>query len=150
VTYRHYRYAALGLAGIGIAISAYLTITHAAGHEPSCLGGSHACATVAASRYSEIGPFRVAELGIVGYLALAVIALLRGDMARTIGAALAITALVFSGWLTWLELTRIHAICQWCAASAVVTVLLAIVHVGWLLRTAPPEDAVTKLGKDLL
>ena len=49
-------------------------------------------------------------------------------------ALLALVGAGFSAWLTFVELTKIDAICQWCAASAVIMVLLAIVSVIRLLR----------------
>jgi uncharacterized membrane protein len=33
-------------------------------------------------------------------------------------------ALLFTGYLTWLELFVIHAICRWCVSSAVIVVTL--------------------------
>ena len=60
-----------------------------------------------------------------------------GEYGR-IGAAL--TALIgcgFSIYLTYRELFTIHAICQWCVASAVLMTLLAIACTMRLLRAAP-------------
>jgi uncharacterized membrane protein len=41
----------------------------------------------------------------------------------------------FSMYLTWAELFRIHAICQWCVASATIMTVLMIVSVARLMRT---------------
>ena len=45
---------------------------------------------------------------------------------------------LFSGWLTWLEIARIHAICRYCVMSAVLVLLLFVLSVRDLraLRTA--------------
>jgi len=43
----------------------------------------------------------------------------------------------FSGWLTYLELFVIHAICQWCVVSAVL--VLAIFLVSLWDYMAPEE-----------
>ncbi|CAN5917565.1 hypothetical protein BH11GEM1_BH11GEM1_20960 [soil metagenome] len=37
------------------------------------------------------------------------------------------TGVMFSAWLTWLELYVIHAICRWCVVSAVLATLLLLV-----------------------
>ena len=59
--------------------------------------------------------------------------------AATFGLALAGT--IFAGYLTYVELFVLEAICQWCVVSAVLTVLLLLtegVLVGRLL--AIPEE----------
>jgi len=40
----------------------------------------------------------------------------------------------FSGYLTYRELFTIHAICQWCVASAVVMTVLCVLSVLRYLR----------------
>jgi uncharacterized membrane protein len=65
--------------------------------------------------------------GIVGYVLLLGSALVRGDLGRFAGFALSLVGFGFSVYLTYLELFRIHAICQWCVGSAVLmTVLFAL------------------------
>ena len=74
----------------------------------------------------------IVRAGLAGFCMLAI--------ARPDAALLVTTALVgfgFSAYLTYRELFSIHAICQWCVASAVLMTLLAIVTVWRLLR--PPE-----------
>ena len=128
--------ALLCLAGLGIA--GYLTYVHYAEIDPVCSTGG--CERVQASEYSEIAGVPVALLGLVGYLAIGLSLLARGDVGRALTAALAIAGFGFSLYLTYLELWVIDAICQWCVASAVVMTALAGVAVARLLR-APPEAA---------
>jgi uncharacterized membrane protein len=109
------------LAVIGLAISAYLTWVHYAGIEPVCSGISD-CERVQNSSYAELVGVPVAVLGVVGYAAL--LASLWARVEAT--ALLAYLALAFSGYLTWAEVFRIDAICQWCVASAIVTLLIAV------------------------
>ena len=51
---------------------------------------------------------------------------------------------LFSAWLTWLELFVIHAICTWCVVSAVIVVLIFVVSLldlkDWR-NPAPLDDA---------
>jgi uncharacterized membrane protein len=41
-------------------------------------------------------------------------------------ALLAYLAVAFSAYLTWAEVFKIDAICQWCVASALITVAIAV------------------------
>lgn len=115
----------LALAGIGVAL--YIAIVESGGGSPQCLAGGHGCETVAKSHYSHIAGINVAVFGIVGYVLLLVTALLRGDGARFAGFGFALAGFGYSVYLTYLELFKIHAICQWCVGSAVLmTIMLAL------------------------
>jgi uncharacterized membrane protein len=109
-----------GLALVGLAISAYLTWVHYAGIEPVCTGISD-CERVQSSDYAELVGIPVAVIGVVGYAAI--FASLR--MRVEVTAMLAYLGLAFSAYLTWAELFRIDAICQWCVASAFVALAIA-------------------------
>ena len=127
--------ALLCLGGLGIA--GYLTYVHYAEIDPVCSTGG--CERVQASEYSEIAGVPVALLGLVGYAAIGLSLLARGDVGRALTAALAIAGFGFSLYLTYLELWVIDAICQWCVASAVVMTALAGIAVARLLRGPPAE-----------
>ena len=124
--------AALALLGVGIA--GYLTWVHYAGLQPFCVGGGGSCERVQSSRWSELAGIPVAVLGLGGYLLLLASLLLPEEPGRSAAALLALVGAGFSAWLTYVELAKIDAVCQWCAASAVIMVLLAIVSVIRLLR----------------
>ena len=110
--------AALALAGL--AISAYLTWVHYAGIEPVCSAISD-CERVQNSSYAELVGVPVALIGVLGYAAI-----LASLWARVeVTALLSYLAVAFSGYLTWAEVFRIEAICQWCVASAIVSLLIA-------------------------
>jgi uncharacterized membrane protein len=132
--------AALTLAGIGV--SGYLTIVHYAGIDPVCAGGSSGCHTVQASDYAEVAGVPVAVLGLLGYLAIAATLFVPGEPGRAAGMGLAIAGAGFSLYLTYLELFVIDAICQWCVASAVVMVGLAVLTTARMLR-APVASAAS-------
>jgi uncharacterized membrane protein len=134
VTERSLRRATAVLAVIGVAIAGYLTWVHYAGLKPFCVGGGGACERVQSSKWSELAGVPVAVLGLGGYLLLLGSLLLPGETGRMATALLALVGAGFSAWLTFVELTKIDAICQWCAASAAIMVLLAIVSVIRLLR----------------
>jgi uncharacterized membrane protein len=112
------------LATFGIGVAIYITIADAGGGSPVCLAGGHGCETVAHSSYSHLFGVNIAVLGIVGYVLLLACALLRGDAARMTGFAMSLLGLGYSVYLTYVELFRIDAVCQWCVASGIVMALL--------------------------
>jgi uncharacterized membrane protein len=134
VTTRGLRIATGVLALVGLAIATYLTWVHYAGLKPFCVGGGGGCEKVQTSRWADLGGIPVAVLGLGGYLLLLASLLLPEDVGRSAAAFIALVGVGFSAWLTYVELAKIHAVCQWCVASAVVMTLLAVVSVIRLLR----------------
>jgi uncharacterized membrane protein len=122
---------------IGLAISAYLTWVHYAGIEPVCTGISD-CERVQTSSYAELVGIPVALLGVLGYATLLVS--LRGPVELT--SLLAYLAVAFSGYLTWAELFRIDAICQWCVASALASLAIAVLATLNALRVPLHQRAL--------
>ena len=122
------RAAAIVAALVGIGISGYLTYVHYAGIEPIC-AASGGCEKVQNSKYAELAGMPVALLGLVGYVAILLATLVRGELARMAASSLSIAGLGFSIYLTYLELFEIDAICQWCVASAVTMTVLTILTV---------------------
>ena len=98
----------------------------------SCNIGS--CESVNTSRWATFMGLPVAAWGLGTYMVILVLALagLQGVAPRqTAWATAAITAwgVLFSAWLTYLELFVIHAICMWCVISATLMVLLFVTSV---------------------
>jgi len=121
----------LGTFGIGVAT--YIAIADSGGGAPVCVAGGHGCQTVAESPYSHLFGVNIAAFGIVGYVLLLACALLRGDGPRMAGFGLALVGFGYSLYLTYLELFKIDAICQWCVASAVLMTLLFAVNATRML-----------------
>ena len=126
--------AALALAGIFI--STYLTLFKLGViGELSCSIGS--CETVNTSRWSVFLGLPVAAWGLFFYIDVFVIALV-GTMPRfeneplisVVLAAEAVIGVLFSAWLTYLELAVIHAICIWCVTSAAIVAAIALVSIA--------------------
>ena len=124
--------AVLALAGIGIA--GYLTWVPYNGLDPVCVGGGGGCEKVQASRWAELAGVPVAVLGLAGYVAILASLALPEDIGASAAAFLSLVGFGFSAWLTYVELVKIDAICQWCVASAVVMTALALVSVARVLR----------------
>ena len=123
--------AALALAGIFISL--YLTLYKLGViGELSCSIGS--CVTVNTSKWSRFLGLPVAAWGVFFYLDVFAIALIgtfrkfeNEPLISLILAAEAAVGVLFSAWLTYLELGVIHAICIWCVTSAlIVTVIFGV------------------------
>jgi uncharacterized membrane protein len=120
--------AALALAGIFISL--YLTL-YKIGiiGELSCSIGS--CETVNLSKWSRFLGLPVAAWGLFFYIDVFAIALIgtfprfeKEPLISLVLTAEAAVGVLFSAWLTYLELAVIHAICIWCVTSAVVVALI--------------------------
>ncbi|HMG01002.1 MAG TPA: vitamin K epoxide reductase family protein [Gemmatimonadaceae bacterium] len=126
--------AALALAGIFISL--YLTLYKIGViGELSCTIGS--CETVNTSKWSRFLGLPVAAWGLLFYLDVFAVALV-GTMRRfefepAISFVLvgeAAVGVLFSAWLTYLELGVIHAICIWCVTSAVIVTLILLTTIA--------------------
>ena len=124
------------LALVGIFISLYLTLYKLGViGELSCTIGS--CETVNTSKWSRFLGLPVAAWGLLFYLDVFLIAL-AGTIARFedepaisfILAGEAAVGVLFSAWLTYLELGVIHAICIWCVTSACIVTAILLVSIA--------------------
>lgn len=149
----------LAVAGLGVA--SYLTYVHYSGTPPACTFGQ-SCLKVQTSVWSKLDGIPVALLGLIGYV-LILGTLLAPDREETRLATLGLTlvGVGFSGYLTYRELFSIHAVCEWCASSAVILTLL-LIGAAWryVLGSPPavdpasngrarPEDLPAEYGEDL-
>jgi uncharacterized membrane protein len=122
--------AALALAGIFLALYLLLYKLGMIGGL-TCSVGS--CETVNTSKWARFLGLPVAGWGVAWYTATFAMAVagIQGRFADSRGMALALlvmtaSGLVFSIYLTYLELFVIHAICQWCVVSAVLVLVMFI------------------------
>jgi uncharacterized membrane protein len=130
------RGATAALAVAGVAIAGYLTWVHYAGLDPVCVGGGGGCERVQTSEWAELAGVPVALLGLVGYMTILASLALPEEPGAAVAAFVALVGFGFSAWLTYVELVKIDAVCQWCVASAVVMTALAAVSVARMLRGA--------------
>ncbi len=142
--------AALSLAGIFVALYLLLYKLGRIG-TLSCSIGS--CETVNASRWATFLGLPVAAWGVAFYVVLFGVALASTtekyeDSARMSGLLLGMTALgvLFSAWLTYLELFVIHAICQWCVVSAVIVTSCFIVALAEFRQSARNDPRASTTG----
>jgi uncharacterized membrane protein len=118
-----------GLAVAALLISLYLTVTQIAGrHAVFCEQGG-GCDIVQSSRWATFFGAPTAAWGVVHFAALLALAL-TGLTARRwlLAFVLAAIGLGFTGYLTWIELGILRAVCPYClgVAALAVAILLAL------------------------
>jgi uncharacterized membrane protein len=128
--------AAVALVGAGVA--AYLTYVHYANLAPICVNGG--CEKVQHSSYATLAGAPVALLGLAAWLLVLGSALFRGATASFAGSAIAMVALVFSGYLLWAQLGPIGAVCQWCLGNDVAVTIVCVLCVGRVLSEPEVES----------
>jgi uncharacterized membrane protein len=143
---RALRIAMIVLATIGLGVASYLTYVHYSGSPPVCTAGG-SCLKVQTSIYSKLAGVPVALMGLVGYVAI-LASLLAPESESTRFATLAFTlaGFGFSAYLTYRELFSIHAICEWCASSAVIMTILMLLATWRFLRGAPTQNEPSLAG----
>jgi len=130
------------LAALGVGVAAYIAISESGGGSPVCLAGGHGCATVAKSSYSHVAGVNIAIFGIFGYLVLLGSAFFANDVARFGGFVVALGGFGYSVFLTYIELFKIEAVCQWCVASAVLMTILFLLNATRLIGYAGTAEAL--------
>jgi uncharacterized membrane protein len=132
----------IGLAAVGLGVATYLTYVHYAGIKPACTAGQ-SCIKVQTSEWSRLDGVPVALLGLLGYIGiLASLLVPDREEARLATLGLTLVGFSFSAYLTYRELFSIHAVCEWCASSAVIlTVLFAAAVYRYLAGPAGPAAA---------
>jgi len=118
--------AALAAAGLGV--SAYLTAIKLSGATALFCESGSGCEVVQASRYAVFLGAPTAAWGILLYAVVVGLALSGLRPQRWLAAyALAVTAVAFSAYLTWLSVFEIGAVCPWCLIDAGIAVALLVV-----------------------
>lgn len=135
----------LSLLGFFVALYLYL---YKIGLIGTLACGTGGCETVQMSPWSRFLGVEVSLYGVLGYavlLALALVALQAGGVRRHWSDRLILlgsgAGVLFTAYLTALELFVIHAICRWCVGSAVI--ITAIFVVSLLGRRAASPTGST-------
>lgn len=134
------------LAVVGICIALYLTLFKVGViGELSCSVG--ACEKVNTSRWSMLFGVPVSAWGLGAYVVLLALAIVGGTESREdsvpiaqLLVALAGFSVLFSAWLTYIELFVINAICIWCVSSAVLWVVIFAVCLADLRAVSRATD----------
>lgn len=127
------------LALVGLADSIYLTYIKLANATASCAGIGD-CESVNSSKYAEIAGIPIALLGAGAYLAILALLFMekRGDFWKNnapLGVfGISLVGVLYSAYLTYVEVAILHAICPYCVLSALVLVALLVISVVRLLQ----------------
>jgi len=119
----------------GVALAGYLTYVHYQPEALICTAGG-GCETVQDSSYAELFGVPVALLGLLSYVAVLVLVVWDSELARTLAAAVALTAVGFVVYLVTLQAFVIDAWCIWCLVNDLVLVPLLAVLTVWRVRLA--------------
>ena|SRR5437764_5842425 len=118
------------IALIGVFLSLYLTL-YKLGYIGTLACGTGSCEYVQLSKWGTFLRLPVAAWGLGFYVAVFAIAVAgiqeRFEASRRLTVLLVgVTGwgVLFTLWLTYLELFVIHALCRWCLGSAALTVVL--------------------------
>lgn len=119
--------AVLAIPGLGVA--AYLTYSHFADQATVCAGIGQ-CELVQTSEYSDIAGVPVALMGLLYFVAIALLAIARLlglpwaiDWGTPAAFSLALGGTAFVTYLTGIELFVLDAICPWCVSLATMTAI---------------------------
>jgi uncharacterized membrane protein len=127
------------LAILGALDALYLLIFKLTGNSRMCLGNG-GCHDVNFSSYSEIYGIPVSLFGMSAFLAILCILFLEGRLkfAKENGPlaifGISLGGVLFTAYLTYLEIYVIHAICPFCVASAVLITLIFILAIIRLVK----------------
>ncbi len=131
---RSLRITLIALTVVGLGVASYLTYIHYAGIKPVCTAGG-SCLKVQSSIYAELAGVPVALIGLLGYIAiLGSLLVPESETSRLATMAFTLVGFGFSAYLTYRELFSIHAICEWCASSAVIMTVMMCLSVWRFLR----------------
>lgn len=124
----------VGAALIGLVDSIYLTWIKIADQTAACSGIGD-CESVNNSIYSEIAGIPIALIGAIAYLVMLSLLLLekrfesQGLYIRFAIFGMALAGSLYSGYLTYLEIAVLRAICPFCVLSAIAIFVLLIVGI---------------------
>jgi uncharacterized membrane protein len=140
-----YRMGAALMSLLGLFVSAYLSL-YKIGRIGTLACGTGGCEAVQQSPWSRFLGVEVSLIGLVGYALLFVVALMSLQSPPRAWTARALTGLaaggvLFTAYLTALELFVIRAICRWCVGSAAIIVsVLVLALLGRRDVTEPRVD----------
>ena len=125
---------------IGLFDSIYLTWIKLTHNEASCIKGVGDCFSVNTSKWSEWNGIPIALIGAVGFFTILLILLLElrieviKSNAPLIIFGLTLVGVVYSAFLTYLEIFIIKALCPFCLLSATMMLVLFMITIVRLVR----------------
>lgn len=142
------RVASMILAGIGLVDSLYLTYVKLSNSYAIC-GPIGDCESVNQSVYAEIAGIPIALLGAGAYLTILLLLLLENqgefwaEYSPIMVFGISLAGVLYSAYLTYIEIYVLRAICPYCVLSAVVLVLLLALAFVRLFRSPETQGAIS-------
>jgi len=139
------RYLMVVMALAGIIVSGLALHVHYVTEDQPChINDKWDCGVVNHSPYSELGGVPVAAIGVVGYLLIGVLGLLRrrGMLLAAVAGGCA-----FALYLTHIEANVLGVYCLYCVISQGIIALILLLAIGWFFwgrkhRTAAESQSV--------
>ncbi len=139
------RWVMIGLTIAGLGVSAYLMWGYTVPGATLSCGESSGCETVKNSPYANLAGIPLPVMGLMMYFGLLGLLAAQRHSAVTSRAwspyvalaifGLALAGVLYSAYLTYVELYVIYAICRWCVASAVIMTLIFVLSIFNLRNT---------------
>lgn len=120
--------------GIGMLDSLYLSWVKIINSQVYC-GTSGQCETVNSSSYSMLAGIPIAYLGFGAYLVILLLLFLEGrnlfwqENSPLLVFGISLVGVLFSAYLTYIEIAVLHAICPYCVVSAIAMTLLFVIGI---------------------
>jgi uncharacterized membrane protein len=109
-------------------------------HTELFCGGSTNCATVNSSSYAYLFGIPIALLGLLTYLVIIIILIMgkqkvyNEDFVVFALFGITLIGVIFSAYLTYVEIYVIHAICPYCMVSAIIMLILFVMAISDLKK----------------
>ncbi|MEN8171242.1 MAG: vitamin K epoxide reductase family protein [Chloroflexota bacterium] len=126
------------IAFVGLLDSIYLSWLKLANATAAC-GNIGDCESVNSSPYAEIAGIPIALFGVGAYLMIIIFLLMElrtefwRENAPLFVFGISLAGVLYSAYLTYVEVAILHAICPYCVLSAIVLVLLLILSIKNLI-----------------
>ena len=140
------------IASLGLLDALYLTYIKLNSSTAAFCKPGGGCDVVNSSPYSEFFGIPVAVLGAGAYLILLLLLFVEYHKPNLQYAFLllqfgvSLVGVLFSAYLTYLELAVIHAICPYCVGSAIAITIFFLITIYRLVKYEPSEENLEALG----
>jgi vitamin-K-epoxide reductase (warfarin-sensitive) len=132
-----YLIATLALAGVIVSVLAF-RIHYSNDVQPCDINAHWDCGIVNHSRYSMVGPVPVAAIGVLGYVVLGALALMRR---RGLTLLASFIGLAFSLYLTDIEAHKLEVWCLYCVTSQIIIAIITLLTAFWAFLGGKPKQA---------
>jgi uncharacterized membrane protein len=133
------------LCAVGIFVAGYMSWAEATGNETVCTNtGSINCSAVQTSAYAKTAGIPVANMGLLGYLAILAVLVLEDQVdflaayGRTLIVSVALGGVIFQTYLTYIEAFVLEKWCEWCVTSYILISLLFVIGAYRVYRFLQP------------